>query len=190
MSKAPLILSVLLPWTCLAQRPGMLPPPGGGIPSRPPIRQQPPPLQQPLLDAENLATNLDLPKLDVPRDPFWPVGYVSQQERAAIAAQQKAESAVEDVIAEEQADEPHAQAIQIANLSKEDQNIIRAQLQIDGFMRFGSKNVVTINGKILEEGDTVSAQLREQTYHFLIRGIEAEKVILEPTRAPADLSED
>ena len=104
------------------------------------------------------------------RDPFWPVGYVSQRIPPPPPAEGKTEL---------------TQAVAVATVS---QNWARAleRLRVQGIV--GGRNgkfFATVNNKVVEQGDEVSVSFEGSTYRWRISSIDAKGIVTEPiiTRA-------
>lgn len=107
------------------------------------------------------------------RDPFWPVGYAPQPAGAAEVQPVQADPGTEAKV---------RSALQIDNLSPEQQAVIRNQLRISGIMRFGPDYVARINGQLASAGDELTAEVEGQRVVFVIRSITKDAVQLEPKR--------
>jgi len=102
------------------------------------------------------------------RDPFWPVGHVASARARAGGGE---------------SDDASRSLLDISRLSPEEQEIIRAHMNVGGIMERGRERVAIINSEVVREGDTMAIDVRGQTYRFLIRSLQPHNIALEPVVA-------
>lgn len=109
------------------------------------------------------------------RDPFWPVGYAPQ-----VAMPTNTVQPVIETVAPV-AEPPKFDPIVFQKMAAELQGKIRSQIRVSGFMKSaGGKQLATVNGTIVAEGDRLDVAVDNQTYRFRVTGISVNAVNLEP----------
>lgn len=100
------------------------------------------------------------------RDPFWPVGY-SPAARVVPAAVATTE-AVPETVAAPIADDLMKRAL--------------ALLRVGGIIRRGTKCFATVNGMMLEAGDTFPIWVDDSVVIFRVRSVDLKSIRIEPVK--------
>ncbi len=111
------------------------------------------------------------------RDPFWPVNYV----RPAPSGPAAATSSVPVVAGP--VENPAATPVAPPRLSAEERiQRARALLRVGGGVRRGPKCYATINGMLVEAGDTIPVPVDGELVVFVVRSIDLRRIKIEPRR--------
>lgn len=111
------------------------------------------------------------------RDPFWPLGYVPGQNRAAAPEAGKP------------APEPEPEVVvlsdaELRELAREEARNIQASLQTQGIAVMGGRIYGYIQGRWVTEGDSFTVNVLGREYRLLITRLTADEIDLEPFRIP------
>jgi hypothetical protein len=104
-------------------------------------------------------------KAEVPRDPFWPIGYTPRADSPAPVATTR--------------DEPKA-GLQMSNLSPEQQAALSRKLKVTGIMKSRAGYTAFLNGRLVEAGDEIPVDFDGQSLTLVVRAIAENAVQIEP----------
>jgi hypothetical protein len=119
-----------------------------------------------------------LPVLAAPRDPFVPVNYRPPEPVRFV------EPAVTNL------PPPQKTGVEIANMRKEQMEILRRHINVKGVFSSGGAYMAVVNDSVLRVGDTVAIAAGGQTFKLRVSAIEKSTVNLEWMENPGNPDKD
>ena len=105
----------------------------------------------------------------VPRDPFWPVGYVP-------APKEEAAEEVESVADQGEVD---LGPVDYSGLTAEEQAVIKSQLNVGGILKQNEVCMAIINNQLLKQGETLELTSGSRHYSFSVKSLTPDRILLE-----------
>ena len=132
-----------------------------------PAVAEPDGLTNPVAETVQAEAPADQPAENQLRDPFWPVGY-SPVTKMVPAADATTNAAVAGPDPGPVPDDLIQRAL--------------AMLRVGGIIRRGPKCYATVNGTMVEAGDTIPILVDENVVLFIVRSVDLKRIRIEPVR--------